>query len=54
MKTEMVNVQIKARWWVPIYLNTMVLLCKSMCTQPDEVKMADFLVRHAFVVKVVR
>lgn len=54
MKTETVIVQIKARWWVPLYVHTLAFVCVSMGTEPDLDKVATFLGKYGFKIKVVR
>ena len=40
------SVEIKSRWWVPVYIKTMTLLCLMMRREPDYHKVGNFLVKH--------
>lgn len=40
------SVEIKSRWWVPVYIKTLTLLCLMMRREPDYQKVRNFLVKH--------
>ena len=40
------SVEIKSRWWVPVYLRTLTVFCLTMRCEPDCQKVRNFLVKH--------
>lgn len=40
------SVEIKSRWWVPVYLRTLTVLCLMMRCEPDYQKVGDFIVKY--------
>jgi hypothetical protein len=40
------SVEVKARWWVSVYLRTLKLFCVMMRCEPDYQKVGSFLVKH--------
>lgn len=40
------SVELKAKWWVPVYIKTLTLFCLMMCREPDYEKVSAFIVKH--------
>ncbi|CZV57743.1 Uncharacterised protein [Enterobacter cloacae] len=40
------SVEIKIRWWVPVYLRTLTVFCLMMRCEPDYQKVRNFLVKY--------
>ena len=40
------SVELKAKWWLPVYIKTLTLLCLMMRCEPDYQKVRNFLVKH--------
>ena len=40
------SVEIKSRWWVPVYIKTLTLFCLMMRFEPDYRKVAEFIVKY--------
>lgn len=40
------SVEIKSRWWVPVYIKTLTLLCLMMRCEPDYQKVKNFIVKY--------
>ncbi|MEG6330339.1 hypothetical protein UXO57_20930 [Enterobacter hormaechei] len=51
MATCRLSVEIKSRWWLPVYIRTMALLCVMMHCEPDYRKVAEFIVKHGITQK---
>lgn len=39
-------VEIKSRWWVPVYLRTLTVFCLMMRCEPDYQKVGNFIVKY--------
>lgn len=46
MATCRLSVEIKCKWWLPVYTRTLTLLCMMMRCEPDYQKVAEFIVKH--------
>lgn len=46
------SVEVKARWWVLVYIKTLALLCLMMNREPDYEKVAAFIVKRGMSQKV--
>ena len=46
METSRLSVEIKSRWWLPVYIKTLTLLCLMMRCEPDYQKMGNFIVKY--------
>ena len=46
MATSRLSVEIKSRWWVPVYLKTLKLFCLMMRCEPDYQKVGNFIVKY--------
>ncbi|KAA0866528.1 hypothetical protein EKN87_01715 [Enterobacter hormaechei] len=46
MATSRLSVEIKSRWWLPVYIKTMALLCLMMRCEPDYQKVGNFIVKY--------
>ncbi len=44
--------EIKSRWWLPVYLRTLTLICILACREPDYDKVSKFIVRYGISQKV--
>ncbi|HDT4368102.1 TPA: hypothetical protein QHL04_002681 [Klebsiella aerogenes] len=40
------SVEVKSRWWLPLYLKTLTLFCQMVQREPDYVKVSAFIVKH--------
>lgn len=40
------SVELKAKWWLPVYIKTLTLFCLMMRCEPDYQKVRNFLVKH--------
>ena len=45
-------VELKAKWWLPVYVKTLTLFCMLMQREPDYEKVAAFIVKHGMTQKV--
>lgn len=52
MATCKLSVEIKSRWWLPVYIKTLTLFCVMMRCEPDYKKVGDFIVKHGISQKV--
>lgn len=39
-------VELKAKWWLPVYIKTLTLFCMLMQREPDYEKVAAFIVKR--------
>ncbi len=46
MATIRLSVEIKSRWWLPVYIKTLALLCLMMRCEPDYQKVGNFIVKY--------
>ncbi|RNT11759.1 hypothetical protein B9024_015485 [Enterobacter hormaechei subsp. xiangfangensis] len=46
MATCRLSVEIKSRWWLPVYIRTLTQFCVMMRCEPDYRKVAEFIVKH--------
>ncbi len=46
MAMSRLSVEIKSRWWLPVYIKTMTLLCLMMRCEPDYQKVGNFIVKY--------
>lgn len=46
MATSRPSVEIKSRWWLPVYIRTLTLLCLMMRCEPDYQKVGNFIVKY--------
>ncbi len=46
MATCNLTLQLKTRWWLPMYLKTLKLFCLMMQREPDYEKVSAFIVKH--------
>lgn len=54
MATSRLQVEIKSRWWVPVYIKTLTLFCLMMRCEPDYQKVGEFIVKHGISQKLKR
>ncbi|HGT8985932.1 hypothetical protein [Escherichia coli] len=40
------SVEVKSRWWLPVYIKTLTLFCLMTCREPDYEKVAAFILKH--------
>lgn len=52
MATCRLSVEIKSKWWLPVYIKTLTLFCLMMRCEPDYKKVGDFIVKHGISQKV--
>lgn len=46
MATSRLSVEIKSRWWLPVYIKTLIMLCLMMRCEPDYQKVGNFIVKY--------
>ena len=46
MAMSRLSVEIKSRWWLPVYIRMLTLFCMMMRCEPDYQKVGDFIVKH--------
>ena len=46
MATRRLSVEIKNRWWLPVYQRTLTVLCLMIRCEPDYRKVAEYIVKH--------
>ncbi len=46
MAMSRLSVEIKSRWWLPVYIKTLTLLCLMMRCEPDYQKVGNFIVKY--------
>lgn len=46
MAMSRLSVEIKSRWWLPVYTKTLTLLCLMMRCDPDYQKVGNFIVKY--------
>lgn len=46
MAMSRLSVEIKSRWWLPVYIRTLTLLCLMMRCEPDYQKVGNFIVKY--------
>ncbi|HBV9247168.1 TPA: hypothetical protein MD906_003820 [Klebsiella aerogenes] len=42
----MLSVEVKSRWWLPLYLKTLTLFCHVVQREPDYEKVSSFIVKY--------
>lgn len=52
MATCRLSVEIKNKWWLPVYIKTLTLFCLMMRYEPDYRKVGEFIVKHGISQKV--
>lgn len=52
MATCRLSVEIKSKWWLPVYIKTLTLFCLMMRYEPDYRKVGEFIVKHGISQKV--
>lgn len=52
MAMSKLSVEIKSRWWLPVYIKTLTMLCLMMRCEPDYQKVGDFIVKYGISQKV--
>ncbi|HCF8138604.1 TPA: hypothetical protein NIU90_000416 [Klebsiella oxytoca] len=40
------SVEVKSRWWLPLYLKTLTLFCQMVQREPDYEKVSAFIVKY--------
>lgn len=46
MATSRLSVEIKSRWWLPVYIKTLTMLCLMMRLEPNYQKVGNFIVKY--------
>ncbi|BBS32465.1 hypothetical protein WP5S18C02_26710 [Enterobacter cloacae] len=46
MAMSRLSVEIKSRWWLPVYIRMLTLFCMMMRCEPDYQKVGDFIVKY--------
>lgn len=47
-----ISVEVKNRWWLPLYLKTLTLFCLMFQCEPDYEKTAALITKHGISQKV--
>ena len=45
-------VELKAKWWLPVYIKTLTLFCMLMQREPDYEKISAFIAKYGIGQKV--
>ncbi|HCR2972332.1 hypothetical protein KGG49_13410 [Klebsiella aerogenes] len=40
------SVEVKSRWWLPLYFKTLMLFCQVVQREPDYEKVSAFIVKY--------
>jgi hypothetical protein len=40
------SVEVKSRWWLPVYIKTLKLFCMMLRCEPNYEKVTAFIVKH--------
>ncbi|WP_312583051.1 hypothetical protein [Atlantibacter hermannii] len=40
------TVEVKSRWWLPVYIKTLMLFCLMTHREPDYEKVSAFIAKH--------
>ncbi len=40
------SVEVKSRWWLPLYLKTLTLFCQMVQREPDYEKISAFIAKY--------
>ncbi|MGO3912284.1 hypothetical protein [Huaxiibacter chinensis] len=40
------TLELKAKWWLPVYIKTLTIFCMMIRCEPDYQKVGDFIVKH--------
>lgn len=46
MATSRLSVEIKSRWWLPLYIKTLTMFCLMMRCEPNYQKVVNFIVKY--------
>ncbi|HAS1290074.1 hypothetical protein CS900_18840 [Enterobacter hormaechei] len=46
MAMSRLSVEIKGRWWLPVYIKTLTMFCLMMRCEPDYQKVGNFIVKY--------
>ena len=46
------SLEVKSRWWLPLYLKTLTLFCQMIQREPDYVKVSAFIAKYGVSQKV--
>ncbi|AIX68914.1 Uncharacterised protein [Klebsiella pneumoniae] len=41
-----ISIEVKSRWWLPLYLKTLMLFCQMIQREPDYGKTAALITKH--------
>ena len=47
-----ISIEVKSRWWLPLYLKTLMLFCQMIQREPDYGKTAALITKHGISQKV--
>lgn len=42
-----ISIEVKSRWWLPLYLKTLMLFCQMIQREPDYGKTAALITKHS-------
>lgn len=40
------SLEVKSRWWLPLYHKTLTLFCKVVQREPDDAKVSAFIAKY--------
>ncbi|WP_313083698.1 hypothetical protein [Atlantibacter sp.] len=46
MAIRTLTVEVKSRWWLPVYIKTLMLFCLMTHREPDYEKVSAFIAKH--------
>lgn len=47
-----ISIEVKSRWWLPLYLKTLMLSCQMIQQEPDYEKISAFTAKYGIGQKV--
>lgn len=51
MAIRTLTIEVKSRWWLPVYIKTLVLFCLMSQREPDYKKVSAFIAKHGIFQK---
>jgi len=52
MPIVILSVEVKSRWWLPVYIKTLKLFCMMFQCEPDYEKVTAFIVKRGISQKI--
>lgn len=51
MVMRTMTIEVKIRWWLPVYIKTLMLFCLMSRREPDYEKVSAFIAKHGICQK---